>query len=446
MPIASDDLRLFGLDLRTLWHEVRSPWRKLARAPGWSWLAPRTVVSVKSGDDGVSDWAPDAATHGFRKLVGMPAGADKKAATFEAVTLPEDLLLRKRLSMPRIGGDQIRQALQLEALNSTPFPSGDMVWGYAIRAGDANAENPLMDVELTLASRRRIEQFLASRSANEAATQAPEVWAYLSDQNERAMLLTGFGEDKREQATRRYWQILAALGVLALGLGIAIAVTPFLQLHSRVLQANQAYSLLDKGAAPAVAKREALVKADEQVKALGDIIGHRLDPLQVVQMLTNTLPDDTMLQRLQISDRKVLIAGQAADAASLMQKLGALPEVREVKAPSAAVRQPGMVKESFQIEFQLTDDFGVTPKDVKTAAALKGEGEAAKEAESPASAASAASAAASAASESASAPAGAASAAASAASGASAAQPSAAASTAGAQKTEKSDKKPGGGA
>lgn len=405
MPIASDELKLFGLDLRTLWYEVRSPWHKLARAPGSSWLAPRTVISLKAADGGASAWVPDEAIHGFRKVDDAAETGANVPSTFEAVLLPEDMLLRKKLFMPRIDGDQIKQALALEAMNSTPFPAGDLVWGYAVQPSDSVDEASPMEVELTLASRRRVEQFLGAREGVSEAPQAFEVWAAVGRRNDRALLIGGFGEEKREHATRRYWRILAGLALTVVALCIAMAVTPYLQLRARVLQANEAYSVLDKAAAPAIAKREALVKADDQVKALADIIGNRLDPLQVIQMLTTTLPDDTMLNRLQITDRKVLIVGQAADASALMQKLGSKSEIREVKAPSAAVRQPGMTKESFQIEFQLTDDFGVSEASAQTAAALKGEAAAASEATPPASAASAAVVAASAPAAAASAPA-----------------------------------------
>ncbi|QIL70228.1 PilN domain-containing protein [Diaphorobacter sp. HDW4B] len=440
MPIASDELKLFGLDLRTLWAEVRSPWRKLARAPGWSWLAPRTVISLKMADGTASEWVPDDAIHGFRKIdTAALAADDNKQSAFEAIMLPDDLLLRKKLFMPRIDGDQIKQALALEAMNSTPFSAGDLVWGYATYPTEAKEDDSLMEVELTLASRRRVEQFLGTREGLGGEPQSAEVWAGLSRRNDRALLMTGFGEEKRERATRRHWQVLAGLAGTVVVLCVAMAVTPYLQLRARVLQANLAYAALDKSAAPAIAKREALLKADDQVKALADIIGHRLDPLQVIQMLTTTLPDDTMLNRLQITDRKVLIVGQASDASALMQKLGSKSEIREVKAPSAAVRQPGMTKEAFQIEFQLTDDFGVSEANAQTAAALKGDSVTTAEATAPASAASGAATAASGPVVAASLPAGAASApqsaATSAATAASAAKaPVPAASAPGAQK------------
>ncbi|WP_353234890.1 PilN domain-containing protein [Diaphorobacter ruginosibacter] len=402
MPIASDDLRLFGLDLRNLWRDLKSPWVKLASSPSWSWIAPQAAIHVKpdAGQAG-GMWEPDPASRGFRHVssAGPQASAKRQGGRFEAVIVPEHLILRKRLFMPRLDGEHMSRAIALEAANSSPFQSSDLAWGYAIHPKAATPGADVVAVDMVVASRSRIAQHFGPAVEQSGAARAPEVWALLPDRNDMAMLIPGYGESARAASARRYWGTVGALAAVALALVVAIAVTPYLQLRARVMQANAAYGMLDQRAAPQLAKRAALLKAEDEVKALADIIGHRLDTLQVIQMLTNALPDDTVLQRLQLQDRKVMIAGDAADAAGLMQKLGSLPQVREVRPLSATTRRPGMVKDSFQIEFQLTDDFGVSAGDaaVATALAPSSAASAANAPAAPASGASAASGAASAA-------------------------------------------------
>lgn len=390
MPIASDDLRLFGLDLRNLWHDLRTPWGKLMRTPAWAWLSPRVQIQVTGADGQArSVWEPDARIRGFRFKSGVAQeNAVQDAPTgFQAVLLPESLLLRKRLPMPQLDSEKMLQALSLEAANSNPFASSSLIWGYALNPDVATGTPGLVNVEMVLASRQRVEQYLSTLNMFGVDVE-PEVWATLPQRTDAAMLVPGFGEARRARSGQRYWATVGILAGVVAALCIAIALTPLLQLRARALQANVAYAALDKAAGPQVGKREGLVKIEDQVKALADIIGHRLDTLQVVQALTKALPDDTVLQRLQIEGRKVMIGGQTSDSASLMQKLGAMPEIKEVRAPSPAVRQPGMVKETFQIEFQLTDDFGVLPSDAATAAALA-PANPASAAQAPASAASA---------------------------------------------------------
>ncbi|MBF5004020.1 PilN domain-containing protein [Diaphorobacter caeni] len=340
--------------------------------PAWSWLAPRVEIQVVADDvQGRSIWEPDARTRGFRLKTREGSEAAKPSdSSFEARLIPESLLLRKRLVMPLLDPDKMQQALSLEALNSNPFASSSLLWGYAINTNVSASSPDAVTVDMVLAARERVVQHIASRTGVTGAGAEPEAWALLPQRDDAAMLLPGFGEARRARSGQKYWTIVAALTCVALALCAAMAVTPYLQLRAKAIQANVAYAALDKQAGPQVGKREGLLKIEDQVKALANIIGHRLDTLQVVQALTKALPDDTVLQRLQIEGRKVMIAGQASDSASLMQKLGGLSEVKEVRALSAAVRQPGMVKETFQIEFQLTDDFGVSVADAATAAAL----------------------------------------------------------------------------
>eukprot|EP01035_Chromulina_nebulosa_P049595 gene49595-67338_t len=65
-------------------------------------------------------------------------------------------------------------------------------------------------------------------------------------------------------------------------------------------------------------------------------------------MITRALPDDTSLQSFQLAapegpgkPPKVLLVGQTGNAAALMQQLGAQPGLKDVKAPSAAVKPLG---------------------------------------------------------------------------------------------------------
>ena len=86
------------------------------------------------------------------------------------------------------------------------------------------------------------------------------------------------------------------------------------------------------------------------------VLAERAAPLRLLQLLTETLPDGSFLHSLKTQGLKVTVQGMTPDAAALMQALGRVPGLREVKAPSAAVRNPGASLDSFLIEFQLDPD------------------------------------------------------------------------------------------
>ena len=105
------------------------------------------------------------------------------------------------------------------------------------------------------------------------------------------------------------------------------------------------------------------MKAADGLSVLAELQAARIEPLRVLDKLTRALPDDTALQNLVLKEQKVTITGLTANASALMQLLSEQEGVREVRAPSPAMRSGGDSKENFTIEF-LVDPrvFGVSPQ------------------------------------------------------------------------------------
>ena len=82
-------------------------------------------------------------------------------------------------------------------------------------------------------------------------------------------------------------------------------------------------------------------------------MAYALQGLATLHTLTQVLGDETVLQRLQIEGRTVLIAGHTPDTAAMMQKLSAYPGFKGVRAPTAVTRPPGATKDAFQVEFTI---------------------------------------------------------------------------------------------
>ena len=158
--------------------------------------------------------------------------------------------------------------------------------------------------------------------------------------------------------------------VSALCLAGAIAITPTLQLRLRAIEAGYAYDAVQARTAPAQGQREALVRSIEELETLRTLLAELVDPLLLAEALTQTLPDDTSLQSLQVQGLKVTINGLTANAATLMQLLGNKNGFKNVRAPSAASRSPGATAETFIIEFELDPAvFSMVPSTPTQAAA-----------------------------------------------------------------------------
>lgn len=336
----SQDFHLFGLDLRALWHSVRSPWQNMHRWPALAWLTPEIPIRVLRTN------GEDALWQGSRQEL-VPLGENASTTRFQAVELPEERILRRSLVLPALPDAETFQAVSLEIHALSPFAASDLVWGYS--AGPA--EQGVVRIEAAMASRKQVEHYVQSLDTRLQGAQPPEVWAPLN--GKLPIVMAGFGESKRTQYAGRKRHIGYALLALLFGIVIALAVTPTAQLRLRAVEAVNAYTEVHVRTLPLAQRREELVKTTERLGMISEMMGGRVDPLRVLDLLTQALPDNTSLLNLSVQGLKVNVSGQTANAAVLMQHLSTQPGIRDVKAPSAAIRPLGVNKDSFTIEFTL---------------------------------------------------------------------------------------------
>lgn len=328
------DLRLFGLNLQPLWQDAKASWQAMARWSIVRWLSPTTAVRVVLGQDG----GPQLWRGG--RQVRVASAAAVAAARYVAVLLPEELLLRRQVHLPKLTVDQAQQALALDAQASSPFGTEQLLHVHTWQSSHQGRR-----AELVLTSRALVDAHLSQFGLDPART---EVWVPMAD--DRAAVLPGYGEGRRERHMRfgRWLAVLlAALCVMWLA---AMAVTPTLQLRVRALQAVQAFDALAQQAAPVVAQREAMLLAQARAQQVQAIQAKGVEVLPVLSTLTRALPDESSLLTLQVQGQSVRMTGQTPNAAELMKQLGTVERVANVTAPSPATRPPGATKESFNIE------------------------------------------------------------------------------------------------
>lgn len=340
MATTTRSQRFLGLDLRGLWDDVRATWRRIQDWPAFQWFTPPVPVLVLGADGGQSVW--------YAGRTGpAPVRSGSAAPRFTAVELPEDLSLIRRLSLPPLPEAEIAQAVALDVTGASPFAADDVVWGWSTRA----SRSGLLEVQLALASRAQVQAYLKELSAKLAAAETPEVWVIGG--TAVPVVIGGFGEARRLAFANRQRLIALALVGLAIGLAMLAAATPVIQKRMRAVQAVNAFDALNRKAEPALRQRAQLVRAADTGAALKEVLAQRADPLYVMEVLTQALPDDTSLLGVQVQGAKVSINGVTGNAAALMQQLSARQEFRDVKAPVAATRPPGAPKDVFSIELTL---------------------------------------------------------------------------------------------
>jgi len=300
-------------------------------------------VRLLHADGRQSYWLAGGRHRPMVKLAGGRSG-------FVALELPESELLRRNLQIPSLSDEAVAQAAALEVRSISPFTADDLVWGYGV----IGRTKGVLQIEIVLASRRHVEQYLAGQSSRWASKTPPEVWALAGEQAASLpIVMAGFGEERRHRRFIVLRNSALALIILAAGIAAAIAVTPTAQLRLRAIEALAAYTGLQQRTEPLLKQRAAFLQSAERATALGGMLGNRVDVLQALDVLTKALPDDTSLQMLQVQGTKVTLSGQTSNVAALMQKLSTQTGLKDVKAPSGTARPPGAQKENFTIELQL---------------------------------------------------------------------------------------------
>jgi general secretion pathway protein L len=273
--------------------------------------------------------------------------AECAAARFVAVELAADETLECPVPLPPMASADRQEALALAVRMASPFEAHDLVWGWR----DAEGPGPATAM---LASRRAVQVRLESAASRIGRRGPPEVWAF--DGRGRPVVLQGHGEAARQRRRSRGlllgWALLIGVALLA----AAVLVTPTVQLKLRAMQAVRAYAEIERQLAPVLAQREALVKAQTQQAALRDLMAERVEPLAVLDLLTQAVPDDSHLQRLQLQGAKATLIGQTPNTAALMNKLSGQPLVRDVRSPNASTRSMTAGRENFAIELTLQPD------------------------------------------------------------------------------------------
>jgi general secretion pathway protein L len=332
MTLDRSSLRLFGIDLTAVPGYLREGWSEALRWPALRWLTPDEPIRVVRADG----------TESIRNGVSTRSIPEPTKVNFSAVELAEDTVLRRALVLPRLTEQEVREAVELDVRSASPFADDDVAWGYRIERGDR------LRIDVALTSRQLIQRQIEALRPRLGGSE-PEVWIA----GEPPMVIPGYGESARLASARRIrWMLFGLLAVLALLLA-ALAVTPTLQLRERALEAVRRSEDLARAVAPQVQKRDEIARLGEQIALLRKASGQRQDVVALLDQITRQLPDDAVLNRLEMTGATVRITGQADNAAQLLQTLGANPAFREVRAPAGITRAPAGSKEGFTIEFRV---------------------------------------------------------------------------------------------
>ena len=293
------------------------------------------------------DLPVDAQAAEFRRL--RDALDDPQVRT--VFCIPAERVLTRVLSLPAAATENLRQVLSFEMDRQTPFKADQVYFDSRVLGHDASGRNA--QVELVLIPRGQLDQELSTLAAAATELDGVDSWKAAPGEGRRQTNLLPL--DKR--ARRRDMRLPLNLGLAALAI-----ILLFVNMDESV--ANRASALTSMQAEVDKANNEARQVAALR-KTLSDSIAganfltdkKRKGPLTIALLddLTQRLPTDAYLERLQIENKQVQLQGQATEAAKLIALLGASPCLGNPGFQGQVQPDARTGKERFQINADLKD-------------------------------------------------------------------------------------------
>jgi len=337
MTTAHDQWQLFGIDLTRLPLAWMQGWREVAGRPWVARFVPRIPVEVHAADGDVA--VRNGATTAILK------GARPSATALE---LPDEGVLLRRLRLPALPDRELRSALELEVAAVSPFAPEQTTWGWSVEPEEDGAVGSTA-VTLAIASRAYVDQRLAAAVPRLKKDMPVEVWARSGD---AVIVLQGFDEPIRRRLERRRLAVLVGQLVLAGVLLLALAAIPALQARQRISDAEQQFALLRTSVADDLGLRDALVQQRLKADAVHAHFGEPADLLGLLGQVTRLVPDDAYVTAFRWEHNgSASIRGLAADAAALIDRIGAEPGLTLARSPAAISRDRSTKLETFSISF-----------------------------------------------------------------------------------------------
>lgn len=277
-----------------------------APAPHGTWLT----------EDGVSPPDPQA-----RAVL-----AEASACT---VIMPGQLVLRRAINLPIEAARDLESAVPFLVERHTSFPLDEVRYDFRLLARDRVRKRAV--IELAVVPRAALERLLAIAAAHRLPVAAVRVEG---DEAVPPFNLLGRGERDGGGASaprRHLWKpvLATAAAVLVLGLPTVAATV-----HARAVSAAA-----EAEAASAAGRRGAALQQEVQAHArAAAFMPARLrgpQPLELLNELSRSLPDDTWLFSLETEPGEVKLAGYSLDVPALLKQLAALPFVKapELRGP-----------------------------------------------------------------------------------------------------------------
>ncbi|MDR0183586.1 PilN domain-containing protein [Lysobacter arvi] len=270
--------------------------------------------------------------------------------------LPAAAGLRRTLTLPAAAGDRLRDVVGFEIDRQTPFTVDSVAFDARLLGRRDN--DGMIDAELIVVPRQRLDAPLAALGPMAASLAGIDLCA--DNGQPLGVNLLEPASRRRHGDAFRYWNLaLAAVAV------IAIAATMWQLLANRRAAADELQARIASqatAARTAAEQRQALIDLIEGQAFLDRERAQRPTTVEVLDELTQRLPDSTYLEKLAVEDNNLLMIGLSREAPSLVQRLQGSKLWRAPSLTGALMPDPVSGRDRFTLTAELGAPASTAPR------------------------------------------------------------------------------------
>jgi general secretion pathway protein L len=229
-----------------------------------------------------------------------------------ALTLPPNLLLRKVINLPLATEENLRQVLEFQLEQHTPFAPSQVYFGYCVLA--RNFEIGQLTVELVVTPRNGVDA--AMKALNDAGSPVRAVFAadMLDTANLVNLLPSALGKKPfplKQGANPWLAALVVLMALAAMAVPLVIKREAVVQMFPWVEKAKAAAETVDGLRRDLEARVEQHNYLLQKRQTLPTVI-------QTIEELTRILPDGTWVQSIDIRDKEVQVQGETNASVKLI--------------------------------------------------------------------------------------------------------------------------------
>lgn len=270
------------------------------------------------------------------------------AAAEVVVRLARSNVLRRRAELPLAAGENLREVLGFEMDRHTPFRAEEVYFDF--RVLDRDQANKRITVDLAIVTRAFADQALARLRNWGLAPQRLEVEKSLDDGEGDFDLLPKSARQTGVRGLRRVTLAGAAAAVLLLALALYL---PIMQRERSLAMAEDRLTAVKADALRAEKLREEVEGLLKRGDYVVDQKRHRPAVAELLNEVTELLPDDTWVIQMNWSGNRLTLAGFSRQPTDLIARLEGSELLSGVRFNSPVLLDQRIGMERFNLSAQV---------------------------------------------------------------------------------------------